>query len=388
MRILLVHNYYRFRGGEAVYFESLTKLLKSRGHKVHIWTKDNTQIGDSVSKKVKIASGMFWNREVEKDLSSVIQKFKPDIAHFNNIFPLITPTAYYVCNKLGVPVVQTVHNFRYLFPKSLLLRRGEICELCLDKRFVYPVFLHGCYSESLPYTLINSTSRILHQVFGSFEKADAFIFPSKFAKNYYLKNAGIDSKKAHMIPNFVDIKRKESTSKKENYFLYVGSLAEHKGIIGLLNAFATLENEKLVVIGDGPLRKEIDKYKKYKNIEIKGPLPKNEVYQYMEKAQFIIIPSRCYEIMPTVLVESFAQGTAVIAPNQGVFKELIKDGEAGLLYNYKDPKALRSTVAKTAKDKKLTEKMSTLALKEYRKNYSKASYYKKLLAVYKSSIAK
>jgi len=383
VRVLLVHNFYRDRTGEEIYLDSLAKLLRRKGHKVFIWSKDNREIGDNLIRKIKIAIGMFWNRSIEKELSGVIKRFKPDIVHFNNIFPQITPTAYYTCKKYKVPIVQTIHSFRFMFPKSILIRRGEVCPNCLNKKLIYPTFLHKCYNQSFAYTFVYSLSHALHYYLGSFNLIDVFIFPSKFVRDYYLRNSNISSQKIKVIPNFANLKpHKANLKEKEDYFLYVGLLSRKKGIIQLLEIFSSLPELRLVVIGDGHLRNEVAEYKKYKNIEIKGRLLQKEVFTYMQKALFTIIPSAWFEVMPLVLIESFANGTPVIVPKIGPFIDLAKEGKTGIFFKHKDFRDLKVKIEKIgSKRLNLSIKMAPLAIKEYQK-YTPDNYYPQLLKVY------
>ncbi|MBU0572392.1 glycosyltransferase family 4 protein [Patescibacteria group bacterium] len=383
MRILLVHNFYRDRTGEEIYLDSLAKLLRSKGHKVFIWSKDNREIRNSLTRKIKIAVGMFWNKSTEKELSGVIKRFKPDIAHFNNIFPQITPTAYYVCRRYKVPIAQTIHSFRFMFPKSILIRRGEICPNCLDKRLIYPTFLHRCYNQSLAYTFFYSLSHALHYHLGSFNLIDTFIFPSKFVRDYYLRNSNIFTQNTKVIPNFTNLKpHKLNLKEKEDYFLYVGLLSHKKGILQLLDIFSSLPEFRLVVIGDGHLRNEITEYNKYENIEIKGRLPQKEVFAYMRKALFTILPSTWFEVMPLVLIESFANGTPVIVPKIGPFIDLVKDGKTGIFFQPRDFSDLKAIIEKIgSKRLNLSMRMAPLVMKEYQK-YTADNYYTQLLKVY------
>jgi glycosyltransferase involved in cell wall biosynthesis len=63
----------------------------------------------------------------------LIRDCKPDVVHFHNTFPLISPAAYYACRDLGVPVVQTLHNYRLFCPAATFFREGKVCEDCLGK---------------------------------------------------------------------------------------------------------------------------------------------------------------------------------------------------------------------------------------------------------------
>lgn len=386
MRILLIHNYYQYRGGEDVYFDSLTKLLKDKGHEVYTYTKNSSEIKD-LKGKMKVAFGMFCNKEVEEELTKIIRNFKPDITHFNNIYPLITPIAYQVCKKFNIPIIQTMHTYRFLCPKGNLFRDGMICQLCIDKRFSYPAIWYGCYHNSRLTSLIFSTSFLYHHTAQWLNLIDKLIFPASHIQEYYLKHTPIALDRTALIPCFIeDIKRPKIFSREKDYFLFLGRLSEEKGILNLLEVFSSLSATKLIVIGDGPLIKQVTKYQKNKNIIIKKYLPQEQVYKYMTRAMFTIIPSTVpwYEVGPLVLYESFANGTPVIAPEAGVFKERIHNKKTGIFYKYNDYDDMREKVLKVIRNKNILKGMSIAARQEYEKKYAPDIHYRSLIQLYES----
>ena len=386
MKILLVHNFYRAAGGEEHYVKSLSKLLTQKGHQVLIYSKNNKTIPEGFIPRIGVSLSMFWNKKVYDELSELVVSFRPDIAHFNNIYPLITPTAYHVFKKNKIPIVQTIHNFRYLFPKSLLVRRGQLCPLCLDKRLIYPAFIHACYDEPIFYTASFSLSHLFHKLIGSFNLVDAFVFPSVFAKRYYVKNAGVNPGKTMFIPNYIE-DNKIPSSKRNNYFLFAGRLSREKGILELLGHFSSSPILNLVVIGDGPLKGEVQAFSCFKNIKILGNLPRRRVLSYMAGALATIIPSKCFEVLPTVLIESFSVGTSVVAPRLGVFKELVREGETGFLYPPNNDEELKKLLFIIAENKNLAA-MRVKCKEEYFKKYRDELYYERIIQVYSKLVKK
>lgn len=335
MKILLVHNYYQYYGGEETYFHSLTKLLRKKGHKVILYTKDSKNI-KTFWDKTKAGIGLFWNKEIERELSQILKEQKPDIAHFNNIYPLIGGTAYRVCEKYNIPIIQHIHNYRFMCPKGILFREGKVCELCVKKSIPFYSILFGCYHQSRIASLFFSLAYFFHRsILHTFDKINLSIFPSKFTKNYYLKNLNIPKKKAIVIPYFINNEEKKVKKvKRKDYFLFVGRLSEEKGIMQLLEVFKTLPKEKLVVIGDGPLRKKVKSYRKYKNITFVGFLSQNKISKYIEKAKAVIIPSIWYEVFPLVSLEALSQNTPILIPDNENFKLIVKDIKGSDRINY------------------------------------------------------
>lgn len=353
MKILLIHNYHRHYGGEETYFESVCDLLQNNGHQVIRYTKDSSSI-KSISDKITTVIGLFFNFQVHRELSDLIEKEKPDIALVQNIYPLITANIFRTLKRYKIPIIQRVSNYRFLCPKGTLFRNGKICELCINKKFKYPSFIYGCYQNSRLASFIFSLAYYFHTLIGSYKKIDKYIFPTNFIRNYYLKYAAIKKEKSIVIPTFTDIRESEinkNTKKKDKYFLYFGRLSEEKGIIQLLEVFKTLPSIKLIIIGSGPLMNKIKEFSNYKNIIIKGFLARKNISEYIKNALAVIIPSLWYDVMPNVLIESISLGTPVIVPKFGVFPELVKKNQ-GFFYEQNDFQGLRSVILKIKNSKK------------------------------------
>jgi len=311
MKVLLIHNKYQYYGGEDTYVYSLQKLLISNGYKVILYIKDSKNI-QTTWDKIKVAFGLLWNHRAYQELEEIIQKEKPDVAHFNNIYPLIGATAFYICKKYNLKIVHTIHNYRFMCPKGILFRDGKICELCINKRFFSPAIRHGCYHGSKVASFFYSLAFYLHKTVGAFSYINTYIFPSKFTQKYYEKYFGVTKNRSTYLPYFVDFKPSKRKYTREDWYLYVGRLSEEKGIVGLLDIFKKMQKYKLKVIGGGSLRDEINQYNKYKNIEILGEIPRHKLGNMFQKAKALIIPSLWYEVSPMVAIEAAHYKTTII----------------------------------------------------------------------------
>lgn len=385
MRILILHNFYQYRGGEDTYFISLARLLKVKGHQVITYAKDSGYINNSLRKRINVGLGMYKNKSVEEDLSSLIKTHNPNIVHINNIYPLISASAYQVCKKNGIPIVQTAHNYRFVCPKGTLFRDGKICELCVKKNFAYPSIFYGCYHNSNLASLIFSSSFFYHRSKGAFDCIDKFIFPSEFTRRYYIDNLGLEKDKTNVIPYFVENESKPFNSQRQ-YFLYAGRLSEEKGIIHLLDIFSNLLSYKLVVLGDGPLRNKVEQYRKYKNIIIKGFISPEKMHSYFREAICTIIPSLWYEVLPMVMLESFVNSTPVIVPNFGTFQYTVTDGKNGFFYEQYNFNDLKAKILYVWNNRNKIEKMREFARKEYEEKYTPEKHYRSLLRVYQDLV--
>lgn len=367
-----------------MYVDSLYRLLKQNGHKVFLYAKHSSGIKNNLLSKSRIAYEMFHNKEVKNELTKIINTFKPNVVHFHNIYPLITPIAYQICKDFSLPIIQTIHSYRFMCPKATLFRNGKICEECVGKKLFYPAIKYGCYRGSRLQSTIFSLSAYYHNIKKQIDMIDTFIFPAKFTRDYYIKYLQIPIKKTVIIPHFVETKPiKSRIITKKDYFLFVGRLSEEKGILPLLKIFSELPNIKLIIIGDGPLKKKVLCYSKYKNIKILTFMTRRKVSNYMKNALATIIPSQYYEIGPMVLYESYANKTPVIAPNLGVFKEQIINGKTGLSFKYANFDDLKIKLKCFQKNDNNINKYKTFVYKLYSTKYSQSIHLYKLQKLFK-----
>src|SRR6516165_6259206 len=149
MKILLTHNSYQQAGGEDAVVAAEAALLAERGHEVITYRRSNEELnGEGLIGQAVAGLRTTWSSRSYREIAQLLKKDKPDIAHFHNTFPLISPAVYYACEEIGVPVVQTLHNYRLLCPASTFLRDGKVCEECLRLPVAWPGIAHGCYRAS------------------------------------------------------------------------------------------------------------------------------------------------------------------------------------------------------------------------------------------------
>ena len=386
MRILLIHNYYQQYGGEDVYFKSLYKLLHNK-HFVLTYTKHSKNIKTHIS-KLKAAMALFSNNQASKEIVQILVKNKIQIVHIHNIFPLINPIIYNACYKLGIPIIQTLQTYRFLCSKGTLFLNNKVCEQCILKRFKYPAIINGCYHGLIP-TLVFNIALYYYQKSKILDKVSTFHFPSRFIRDYYIKYLKIRINRTVVIPNFILTKKthkNQTTRRKNKYFIFVGRLAEEKGILFLLKIFKKAKLP-LIVIGTGPLSKKVSKYKS-STIKILGFKNREEVFTYMRYAIATIIPSPWYEVCPTVLIESIYNKTPVIVPKYGVFRELVKANKTGFFYENQNSKSLLKLIIEIYSNIDKIKFMKTYLENEYELKYSSQVHYDSIITTYKNLVKK
>lgn len=357
MKILLVHNYYSQYGGEDSYFDKLTAILNKKPHKISIY-KASSGTFNSPFKKVQALAPLFAPGKQYGELSKIIETSRPDVVHFNNIYPMIGPSVYRLFSKNTIPIVQSIHNYRLLPSKESL--------------FGYDNYRSPLYKRILRAAITGAAKN------GLYDLVDCFVFPTKFAKKTYIENAPFRMKGHKVIPNFVDTGKTAGRRRKSDYFLFAGRLSKEKGILPLLDIFASLSHQKLIVIGDGPDKKKVLSYRKFGNIKILGWKDRNATHKLMAQARALISPSLSYEVMPLGVIESLALKTPVIVPKKASFKEIIKRKNDAVFYEDDDFSDLKSKITGFDDNRRVVTDYSEL--------YSPDRHYKSLINLYNQLI--
>jgi glycosyltransferase involved in cell wall biosynthesis len=189
---------------------------------------------------------------LNRELGDILARESPDVAHFHNTFPLITPSAYYACQSAGVPVVQTLHNYRLLCPSGNLFREGHICEECVSHSLLRSI-VHGCYHGSRLASAAVAGMLTVHGLLNTWaEQVDLFLVCTDFARRKFI-GAGFDEERIRVKPNFV-ASDPGTPWRGGNSALYVGRLSQEKGPQLLPAAWSKLaEAIPLEIAGEGPL---------------------------------------------------------------------------------------------------------------------------------------
>jgi glycosyltransferase involved in cell wall biosynthesis len=383
VRILLVHNFYQQAGGEDAVFATEGQLLESRGHEVVRYTLDNRRI-DQMS-RLSLAGATLWNRHSRSELAALIKDSDPDIAHFHNTFPLVSPAGYFAARAARVPVVQTLHNYRLLCANALLFRSEKPCQDCVVKTVGWPGVLHACYRKSRIASAGVVSMQAVHGALGTWTRGvDAYIALSQFARNRFV-HGGLPEDRIHIKPNFLP--DPGTGDGREGYALYVGRLSEEKGITTLLDAWGTFSGERILkIIGDGPLMDRAREAEaRTPGLELLGRLSSDMVLDAIGRAGFLIIPSKCYEGLPRAAIESFAKGTPLLAADIGSLTELVDEGRNGVLFRSGDPRALAHRASQLFEDSTWVGEMRKHARTEYETHYTADANYKILMQIYKDA---
>ncbi len=396
--ILKVHNVYQQPGGEDESVRGECALLVRAGHTVVEYVRDNDEIAAYTRiEKASLGPRTIWAWDSCSQIRALLRAEKPDVAHFDNTFPLISPGVYYACREAGVPVVQTLRNYRLVCPGATFQRAGRVCEDCLGRN-PWRGVRHGCYRGSRAATGAVALMLSVHRWLGTWNKlVDCYIVLSEFARAKFIE-AGLRAEKIAVKPNFVysdSIPCNPPSSlatgqSPDASALFVGRLSLEKGVGTLLAAWQRLGMRiPLQVVGDGPLRAELEddaRQHTLSEVIFHGRLSPEQTLAAIKRSRFLVFPSEWYETFGRVAAEAFACGVPVIASRLGAMEEIVADGRTGLHFTAGNPGDLAAKVAWAWNHPAEMSAMGREARAEYEAKYTPERNYAMLMGIYDRAV--
>ncbi|SMB92697.1 glycosyl transferase group 1 [Hymenobacter roseosalivarius DSM 11622] len=384
MRILLLHNRYQQAGGEDVVFRAELELLRTHGHATDTLEFDNDHI-QSAWDKLLTGLRSLYNPSSARLLKKKIEAYQPDIIHIHNFFPVGSPSLLYAAAAAGVPVVMTLHNYRLVCPSAILYTAGQIYERSVNKILPWDAIRRGVYRNSRAQTASVAVMTGVHKILGTWrDKVDRYLVLTDFARNIIVNSS------LKLRPEQVVIKVNSVPDcgigpvQRQEQLLFIGRLTPEKGIEVLLSA-AEKGKLPLHIIGDGPLRSEVEECAaRCPSIIYTGFSTREIVAAALQHARALIVASTWYEGMPLVVLEAFAAGTPVIASRLGGLGELIQHEVNGLHFEPGNADDLIAQAKRLCGDSELAVKLGQSARKSYDTRYSPERNYQQLVAIYQS----
>jgi glycosyltransferase involved in cell wall biosynthesis len=384
MKVLMVHNYYQQAGGEDRVFLEETGLLEAHGHEVVRYSLHNERVATMNS--ATLAKNTLWSASAKKDLEALLRRERPHVAHFHNTFPLVSPAGYYAARAAGVPVIQTLHNYRLLCPNALFYRDGGPCEDCLGRAVTWPGVVHGCYRGSPAASAVVTAMLSAHRAARTWSRAvDVYVALTEFARRKFVEG-GLPAEKTAVKPNFV-LPDPGPGEGRGGFALFVGRLSPEKGVGTLLEAWGRLGGRiPLKIVGDGPMAgRVLSAAARRSDVEYLGHKRAEEVRALMKGARALVFPSEWYETFGLVAAEAFAAGTPVVAADIGAVAEIVDDGRTGLRFRPGDAGHLVAQVERVFSGTEEYARMRREARAEFEAKYTAERNYGMLMGIYESA---
>lgn len=367
------------------------QLLLSNGVEVEVFYKHSDSITPAgLGGKVAAGLSNIMNPAVASELNAAAARFRPDVVHFHNIFPLISRSAVAGLDPRW-PRVLTLHNLRTFCANGVAMRDQRICTACLDRRSVVPAVIHACYRGSRVATLPLAISIALSRALNTWNTSvDTFITLSEFHSNLFAA-AGLNATKLAIKPNFHPgpVPIPEAFEQRQGA-VFVGRLSEEKGILSLVRAWGQWGETAppLKIVGDGPLSDEAQAIARagQANIRFLGRVTTQAAEQEIRGSNLLIIPSTCIEGFPLVMRDAFAAGCAMAVSDVGALPELVSQNRAGIVFPAGQPDKIVEKLRSFWNDQPAVKMAGQNAYTAYLDKFTAQKNFDRLMTIYSDAI--
>jgi glycosyltransferase involved in cell wall biosynthesis len=356
LRILQANKFHFVKGGAERYYLDVSQRLAARGHTVvpfamrhprnetteyerYFVEEVDYHSALNLAEKVRAGARSIYSRETVRRVSELVAREAPAVAHLHNIYHQISPSLIGALARLGVPVVQTLHDYKLVCPGYLLMTQGEICERCKGGRYFNAV-KYRCLLDSTAASVVGFLEAALHARLGTYGKIALFLCPSQFLLEK-VAEFGVPREKLVHFPYFLPLESYLPSYERSDYFIYLGRLSREKGVATLLEALRRRGGSRLTcrILGEGPLEGMLKAQAAawgLTNVAFSGYLQGEELQTTIRNAAFTVVPSEWYENLPFAVLESFALGTPVVGARIGGIPEMVIQERTGLTYTSGD----------------------------------------------------
>jgi glycosyltransferase involved in cell wall biosynthesis len=330
MKVVVAHNRYASGqpSGENTIVDAEIAQLRAAGVAVVPFLRSSDEIGSLPAvQRAALPLSPIYNRWSQRALAELLRTERPDVLHLHNPYPLLSPWVIRTAHQCGVPVVQTVHNYRQVCASGVYFRDGHLCQDCRGRAFPMPAIVHACYRGSRPQSAIMATALTVHR--RTWLGLDRYIaLTSNIAD--HLRDFGVPDERITVKPNALADPGPPPADPGTG-FLFAARLSAEKGLDLLLDAWRRHADGTLGplrIAGDGPLRDHAEAAAAARaDIEYLGPLDRAGVRAAMREAAVVLAPSTWHDVLPTVVIEALATGRPVLGTALGGIPYLV--GDAG-----------------------------------------------------------
>ena len=401
MKVLMAgQNFHVVGGSDRVFFDEI-RLLEEYGHQIAPFcAQSELNLPTQWSKFFPIAASFdspgvldvmryVYSASSRKGIEALLSEFSPDVAHLHIYYGKLTASILKPLRDRGIPVVQTLHEYKVVCPTYLLTSNGEFCESCSGFQF-YNAALNKCNRSSLVRSIISTVESYVSLALGSVDKIDHFIAVSDFLRGQVIK-MGVPEDKITTVHNFIELEDYQPKYEPGEYFLYFGRVEKNKGVWPLVKAFESLGACKLLIVGIGS---ELQNLKRYceghpvlsGNVSFLGFMNRQELVPIIQNAFCTIVPSIWNETFGLTVAESLACGKPVIASRIGGIPEIVEDGEDAVLVEPNSPGAIVEAVEFLLKNRSSIAEMGAIGRSNIANKFSRERHYAGLVRVYEKAI--
>ena len=381
----------RSRGHEVALFSMADERGQATAYDHHFVPHTDFKNSNGPATRARLALHAIYSPQARKKIRQMIVDFHPDVAHVRNIYHHLSPSILWELKAQGVPVLYHMNDFKLLCPSYNMVSAGQACERCKGGKFLN-VVREGCYGGGRGASAVLAAEAYFHSWLGTYEKCvDQILAPSWFVKQKLMEN-GWDGAGIQVLPHFQVLPLQAPPSPAQDApIVYFGRLSPEKGVDDLLAAMAQLPHIQLVIAGDGPQRSGLQAIASklgLRNVSFAGQLSGEALEALIASSQFTVFPSRAYETLGKSILESYALGRPVVASDLGSRREVMQEGETGVLYRVGDVNQLAAAIAFLHDRPELAVRMGEAGRELVRVRHSQEQHFLALGKIYEQLVVR
>ncbi|MDH3705402.1 MAG: glycosyltransferase family 4 protein [Acidimicrobiia bacterium] len=381
-RVLQVHNRPRQPGGADRMVDQERDVLTEHGHVVEQWLLDSQSLSG-----LRAGVAAIWNPSARRSLRRTVAEFEPDLIHLHTPFPFLSASVFEAFADL--PVVHTVHSYRWSCIAGTHYLDGATCDACVGRTIPVPAARNRCYQDSLVPSLALAAGLTVHRLKGSLDRIDRVVTFSPSTAEQLVRTA-VAPEKIAIVPNFVEDPG-PPTDHDDGYALFLGRLTAEKGIVTLVQAWTQHRQRdglRLTIVGDGPLGSWVKSIASHHDeVDFLGWRDRDFVGDLLRRASCLVFPSEWYEGMPLSILEAFACGVPVLVSDVGNYWRMVEPGRTGHVFRSQDPADLARLVDDLANRPSVLSQMRPHCRAAYEAHHTPTVGYERLARLYDEVMA-
>jgi glycosyltransferase involved in cell wall biosynthesis len=368
--------------GESVVISNDLQFLV-RHHTAHL---EEIRIPQSGLKSVYSSiSGLTWSFRNYRLVKRLVSSFNPDIVHFHTVNPYLSVSVIFAVKSMSIPIVQTLHNGRWLCLEGGYFRNNTFCDECVGS-YGWLGVKRGCGHGRLVGLLLFLNNFIVRKFGFLFKHVSCFMAVSEFVRGQHIKSGFPENKVIVRNNGFnalCELDIDDSWLHREGV-VYAGRLSIAKGSKVLEYLISNLDC-KISIVGNGPELNSLKQFcieYQFSHVEFFGRLDNKATLNVIKKAVVSMVPSQCGDSYPTVALESLSVGTPIVASNLGGLTDIVNDSLGGKLEDYDNNDAFLISIKGLLNNREKAKQMGDNGMRYIKENVGTNKQGKELIRIY------